>query len=153
MITENLTKWLIAKYPLKILNTVITSVYVLANGMASLHVKTFANTVHYNDVIMSAMASQITSVSNVCSIIWSGADQRKRQCSGSLAFFVRGIYRWSVDSPHKGPVTWEMSPFDNSSWWSSSCPCWNGIQIWMVKHSIAGPYIDGLVKTAVTPVR
>ena len=50
---------------------------------------------HYNDVIMSAMASQITSVSIVCSTVCSGADQRKQQSSASLAF-VRGIYRWPL---------------------------------------------------------
>ena len=34
----------------------------------------------------------------------SKADQRKHQSSASLAF-VRGIHRWSVNSPQKGPVT------------------------------------------------
>ena len=48
---------------------------------------------HCNDVIMSAMASQITSVSTVCATICSGADQRKYQSSASLTF-VRGIHRW-----------------------------------------------------------
>ena len=41
---------------------------------------------HYSDVIMSAMASQITLVSIVCSVAYSGADQRKLQRSASLAF-------------------------------------------------------------------
>ena len=45
---------------------------------------------------------------NVC----SGADQRKHQSSASLAF-VRGIHRWPVDSPQKGPVTRKMFPFDD----------------------------------------
>ena len=27
--------------------------------------------------------------------------------------FVRGIHQWSVDSPHKGPVTQQMFPFDD----------------------------------------
>ena len=27
--------------------------------------------------------------------------------------FVRGIYQWLVDSPHKGPVTRNMFPFDD----------------------------------------
>ena len=54
-------------------------------------------------VIMSAMASQITGVSMVCSAVCSGADQRKHQSSVSLAF-VGGIHRWPVNSPHKGPV-------------------------------------------------
>ena len=43
----------------------------------------------YNDVIVSAMASQITGVSIVCSPVCSGADQRKHQSYASLAF-VRG---------------------------------------------------------------
>ena len=41
--------------------------------------------VYYNDVIMGAMASQITSLTIVYSIVYSGADQRKRQSSASLA--------------------------------------------------------------------
>ena len=57
--------------------------------------------IHYNDVIMGAMASQIISLTIVYSIVNSGADQRKHQSSASLAF-VRGIHRWPVDSPHKG---------------------------------------------------
>ena len=60
---------------------------------------------------MSAMASQITGVSIVCSIICWGTDQRKHQRSTSLTF-VRGIHQWQVDSPHKGPVTRKMFPFD-----------------------------------------
>ena len=67
---------------------------------------------HYNDVIMSAKASQITSLTIVYSTVYSGANQRKPQCSASLAF-VRGIDRWSVNSPHKGPVTRKMFPFDD----------------------------------------
>ena len=53
---------------------------------------------------MSATASQITGISIVYSTICSGADQRKYQSSPSLTF-ERGIHRWPVDSPHKGPVT------------------------------------------------
>ena len=56
--------------------------------------------VHYSDIIMSMMASQITDVSTVCSTICSGANQRKYQSSASLAL-VRGIHRWPLDSPHK----------------------------------------------------
>ena len=67
---------------------------------------------HYNDVIMSVMASQITSLTIVYSIVYSGADQRKHQSSASLAF-VRGIHQWPVNSPHKWPVTRKMFPFDD----------------------------------------
>ena len=66
---------------------------------------------HYNDVIMDAMASQITGVA-IVSAVCSGADQRKHQSSTSLAFF-REIHRWPVNSPHIGPVTRKMFPFDD----------------------------------------
>ena len=60
---------------------------------------------------MGAMASQITSLTSVYSTVYSGTDQRKHQSSASLAF-VRGIHRWPLNSPHKGPVTRKMFPFD-----------------------------------------
>ena len=67
---------------------------------------------HYNDVVMGAMASQITSLTIVNSKAYSGADQRKHQSSALLAF-VRGIHRWPVNSPHKWPVTRKLFPFDD----------------------------------------
>ena len=42
--------------------------------------------IHYDDVIMSAIASQTTSLTIVYSIVYSDADQRKHQSSASLAF-------------------------------------------------------------------
>ena len=68
--------------------------------------------IHYIDVIMSAIASQVTGVSIVCSTIRSGADQRKLQSSASLAF-VWGIHRWPVNSTHKRPVTRKIFSFDH----------------------------------------
>ena len=44
----------------------------------------------YSDVIMGAMASQLTSLTIVYSTVYSDADQRKHQGAVSLAF-VRGI--------------------------------------------------------------
>ena len=41
---------------------------------------------HYGDVIMGAIASQITSLTIVYSTVYSDADQRKHQSSASLAF-------------------------------------------------------------------
>ena len=67
---------------------------------------------HYSDVIMSALTSQITSLRVFTKPFIQGADQRKHQSSSSLAF-VRGIHRWPVTSPHKGPVTRKMFPFDD----------------------------------------
>ena len=66
---------------------------------------------YYSDVIMGTMASQITSLTIVYSIVHSGTDQRKHQGSASLGF-ARGIHR--VNSPHIGPVTWKMFPFDET---------------------------------------
>ena len=68
--------------------------------------------IHYDDVIMGAMASQITSPAIVYSTVYSGTDQRKHQRSASLAF-VRGIHRGPVNSPHKWPVTRKMFLFDD----------------------------------------
>ena len=67
---------------------------------------------NYSDVIMVAMSSLITSLTIVYSIVYSGTDERKHQRSASLAF-VRGIHRSPVNSPHKGPVTRKMFPFDD----------------------------------------
>ena len=47
---------------------------------------------HYNAVIRSAMAFQITSLMIVYSAVYSAADPRKHQSSVSLAF-VGGIHR------------------------------------------------------------
>ena len=59
---------------------------------------------HNNDVIMSAMASPITSLTVVYSAVWSCTYQSICQSSAALAF-VRGIHRSPVNSPHKGAVT------------------------------------------------
>ena len=67
---------------------------------------------HYDDVIMTMLASQITSLMVVYSIVYSGVNQRKHQSSASLAF-VREIHRGPVNFPHKWPVTRKMFPFDD----------------------------------------
>ena len=65
-----------------------------------------------SDAIVSAMASQITSLTIVHSIDFSGADQRKHQRS-ALPAFVRGILRWPLHSPNRGPVTRKFFSFDD----------------------------------------
>ena len=97
---------------------------------------------HHSDVIMSAMASQITGISIVCSTVCSGVDQWKLQCSASLAF-VRGIHRWLLNSPHKGPVTQKMFPFNlgdscvtYSNFWDSCTLLYasNNVQVFVVEN-------------------
>ena len=68
---------------------------------------------HYSDVKMSPITFQITSLTIVYSTVYSAADQRKHQSSASLAF-VRGIHRWPVNSPYKGPLTRKILPFDDA---------------------------------------
>ena len=61
---------------------------------------------------MTMLASQITSLTVVYSIVYSGVNQRKHQSSASLAF-VWEIHRGPVNFPHKWPVTRKMFPFDD----------------------------------------
>ena len=109
--------------------------------------------IHYNDVIMSAMASQITSLTIVYSIVYSGADQRKHQSSASLAF-VCGIHRWPVNSPHNGPVTQKMIPFDDVIMYSRVF--WMNDVIFCISEIMSCCLLDNVKATSVgkesTPV-
>ena len=51
--------------------------------------------------IYIAVTSQITDVSIVYSIVYSGEDQPQQQSP-----------QWPIDSPHKGPITRKLFPFD-----------------------------------------
>ena len=76
------------------------------------HNTDLATTLHYSDVKMGTIASQITSLTTVYTTVYAGADQRKHQSSASLAF-VRGIRRGPGNSTHKWSVTRKMFPFDD----------------------------------------
>ena len=67
---------------------------------------------YYSDVIIGAIASQVTNLTTVCSTVYSGADKRQHQSSASLAF-VWGIQQWPVNSMNKGPVMRKMFPIDD----------------------------------------
>ena len=49
-----------------------------------------------------------------CLLVYPRRRSKKHQSSASLDF-VRGIHRWVVNSPHKGPVTRKMFQFDDFS--------------------------------------
>ena len=86
------------------------------------------NRLHYNDVIMGTIASEITSLTIVFSTVYSEADQRKHESSASLAF-VRGIHRGPVNSPHKWPVTRKIIPFDDVIMWEEqNVAQWPGLR-------------------------
>ena len=80
--------------------------------------------IHYNDVIMGAIASQTTSLTIVYSTVYSDTDKRKHQSSAPLAF-VRGIHRGPVNSPHKWQVTQKMFPFDDVIMFSKKPRMWS----------------------------
>ena len=87
---------------------------------------------HYNDVIMSAMASQSPASRLFAQRFSQGADKRKHQSSASVAF-VRGIHRWPVNSPHKWPINAE----NVSIWWRNHPS----------KHDINGPFVVSVKAT------
>ena len=66
---------------------------------------------HYNDVMMGAIASQITSLTIVYSTVYSDADERKHQSPASLAFVG--------NSPLTGefPAQMASNEWNVSIWW------------------------------------
>ena len=71
---------------------------------------------HYNDVMMTTVASPITSLAVVYSIVYSDADERKHQSSASLAF-VRGIHRDRWFPRTKGQWRGKCFHLMTSSWY------------------------------------
>ena len=69
------------------------------------------NGCHHIDIIMTTLASQITSITVVYSTVYSDADQNKHQSSASLAF-VWGIHRGRWIPRTKASYA-EMFPFDD----------------------------------------
>ena len=82
---------------------------ITSHSFPHVRLATKTPSVHYGDVTMGAIASQITSFAIVNTTVYSDADQRKHQSSASLVF-VSGIYRGPVNSPHKWPVTRKKFP-------------------------------------------
>ena len=93
----------------------------------------YDNNKHYNNVIMGAMASEITSLTIVYSTDFFWQRSKKHQSSASPAF-VRGIHQWAVYSLHKGPVTRKMFPFDDVIMVWVTFPYRRGTGIGMSSH-------------------
>ena len=83
-------------YPIALANLVVEVGTRHCHQILFLFIHVLMSVVHYNDVIMGAMASQITNPTSVYSTVYS----RRRS-------------KWPVNSPHKRPVTQKMSPFDD----------------------------------------
>ena len=81
---------------------------------------------------MRAITSHVTILTIVCLTVYPGADQRKPQNSGSLAF-VKEIHQWPLNHPHKGPVTRKMFPFNDVIMIDTGSTLWGG---WLSAKSI-----------------
>ena len=93
---------------------------------------------HYIDVIMTTMASQITSLTVVYSTVYSDADQRKHQSSASLAF-VWGIHRDRWIPRTKGQLRGKCIHLMTSSWiylyyHHSRCIFWTNVFILFFRY-------------------
>ena len=103
---------------------------------------------HYSDVIMGAIASQITSLTIVYSTVYSGADQRKHQSSASLAFLpVTGEFPAQMVSYAENISIW----WRHHEWTNASATCRLQAQVlneWLYEHLLSNPlYI--IFKTAI----
>ena len=79
--------------------------------------------IHYSDVIIRAMASRLLTQPFV------QAQINENILSTISLAFVRGIHRWPVNSPHKGPITRKMFPFSD---------------VTIITHQEPVPYIGNL---------
>ena len=97
---------------------------------------------NYNDVTMSAMASQITSLSIVYSTVYS-----RRRSKKTSQLRITGLCAGNspMNSPHKEPVTQKIFPFDDvvmmsgpdgkrissKLWWFRCLACQRRSSQWM----------------------
>ena len=79
---------------------------------ATLHWRNTTPYVVLIDVIMTTMASQITSLMVLYSIVYSDSRSKKTSKLRVTGLCVGNSPR-PVNSPHKGPVTRKMFPFDD----------------------------------------
>ena len=90
---------------------------------------------YYNDVIMGAIASQITSLTIVYSIVYSDADQRKHQSSASLAFVTGEFPTQMASYAENVSIWWRHHP---KVWPLGTTPS----QDWHIRFIILWHYSD-----------
>ena len=88
---------------------------------------------HYNDVIMSTMASQITGVSIVYLTVSSGADQIRHQSFASLALL------WGI---HRCQENFHAQRASNAE----------NVSIWWRHHQVAIGSVNGLIPAGNQPI-
>ena len=90
---------------------------------------------HYNDIIMSAMASQITLKLFTQPFIQAKIKENIKETSLAL---VRGIHWWLGISPHKGQLHWKCFHF-----MTSSCVRFFNSLLWLTTRSYPKLHITG----------
>ena len=122
------------------------------HAIYSKQINRMLSTEHYDDVIMTTIASQITSLTSVYSTVYSDAHQRKHQSSASLAF-VWGIHRDRWIPRTKGQLRGKCFHLMTSSWyfplrgWLNWFLLWHSTMLlWLYffkrMHSCPGPWIN-----------
>ena len=87
-----------------------TRLYHIVNPMASDDARNPVS--HYSDVIMDTMASQITSLTIVYSIVYSGADKKK-----TSKLRVTGLCAGNSPATGEFPVQMTNNTENVSIWW------------------------------------
>ena len=104
---------------------IVIDLHIITIAVVATFVTIVNLVLHYIDVIMTTMASQITSLTVVYSTVYSDADQSKHQSSASLAF-VWGIHRDRWIPRTKGQLRGKCFHLMTSSW---VLACYNLINI------------------------
>ena len=117
-----ITRWRVNSCHTQLIFIIKCFYYYLKSEKRYLNLLSFLNTkmahtfdIHYDDVIMTTMAAQITSLTVVYSTVYSDANQRKHQSSASLAF-VWGIHRDRWIPRTKGQLRGKCFHLMTSSW-------------------------------------
>ena len=120
-------------------------VVMAGKTVTAVHARLWYGALHYSDVIMRTMASQITGVSVVCSTVCSGTDRRIYH-SSALLVFVRRIHRRPVSAQRASNA--EKVPFlMTSPWGIVHARLWYGT---LIIHILVldDRLVDGSSKTA-----
>ena len=134
-------QWLCAKLLPELETTLVIAAYKCHQVSTSCFHSTVVDGLldHNSDVTMSAKASQITSISTVCSAVCSGAHKRNTKVPRHWPLCGESTGdRWPVDSPHNGPVTRKLFLFDDIIMWSikHSQVCYTHLPVIIEKNAI-----------------
>ena len=114
--------------PLAMCGDISAIKYLISSVYTELCCLQISVALHYTDVIMGTIASQITSLAIVYSTVYSDADQRKHHNSASLAF-VWGIH-WEF------PAQMASNAENVSIWWRH-----HGTGVWRKALALMAGYL------------